>query len=136
MLNIPILGYANAWKPLVYAEENELWTLTISKKIASWNKENYFFLKIEWNSMNKFKIKWKIIDNWSYVLIKKDDIAINENDAFLFIVDSCATIKVPKFDWEYIYLLPKSTDKNHKPIILSKNDNIIVNGKVIDVFNF
>lgn len=136
ILNIPILWYANAWKPLVFAEENELGTLTISKSMVSWNESNYFFLKVEWTSMNDYKVKWKNIENWSYVLIKKDDVNINENNAFLFIVDSCATIKVPKIDWDTLYLLPKSKDSEHKPIILSRNDNLIVNGKVVDVFNF
>lgn len=136
MLNIPILGYANAGTPIVYADENELWTLTISKNIASWDKQNYFFLKVEWTSMNDFKVKWKTIDNWSYVLIKKDETNLKENEAFLFIVDSCATIKVPKIDGDYIYLLPKSKDSTHKPIILSKDDDIIINWKVVDVFKF
>lgn len=136
VLNIPILGYANAGKPLVYAEENELWTLTISKSMVTWWESNYFFLKVEWTSMNDYKVKWKTIDNWSYVLIKKDDTTINENSAFLFIVDWCATIKVPKIDGETLYLLPKSKDKEHKPIILSRNDDIMINWKVIDVFNF
>lgn len=136
VLNIPILGYANAGKPLVYAEENELWTLTISKSMVTWWESNYFFLKVEWTSMNDYKVKWKTIDNWSYILIKKDDTTINENNAFLFIVDWCATIKVPKIDGDTLYLLPKSKDSVHKPIILSRNDDIIVNWKVIDVFNF
>lgn len=135
-LNIPILWYANAWKPLVFAEENELWTLTISKSMVTGWESNYFFLKIEWTSMNNYQVKWKTIEDWSYVLIKKDDNTITENNAFLFIVDWCATIKVPKIDWNTLYLLPKSKDAEHKPIILSLDDNIMVNWKVIDVFNF
>lgn len=135
-LNIPILWYANAWKPLVFAEENELWTLTISKSMVTGWEGNYFFLKIEWTSMNNYQVKWKTIEDWSYVLIKKDDNTITENNAFLFIVDWCATIKVPKIDWNTLYLLPKSKDSEHKPIILSLNDNIMINWKVIDVFNF
>lgn len=136
ILNIPILWYANAGKPLVFAEENELGTLTISKSMVTWSESNYFFLKVEWTSMNDYKVKWKTIDDWSYILIKKDDTTINENNAFLFIVDWCATIKVPKIDWDTLYLLPKSKDSEHKPIILSRNDNIVINWKVVDVFTF
>ncbi|MDD3303145.1 MAG: S24 family peptidase [Candidatus Gracilibacteria bacterium] len=136
VLNIPVLGYANAGTPLVYAEENELGTLTISKNIAKGDSSNYFFLKVEGTSMNKFKVKGKNIENGSYVLIKKDETNLDENNAYLFIVDGCATIKVPKKESEFIYLLPKSTDTKHKPIILSQDDNIIINGKVIDVYNF
>ncbi|NDK07953.1 hypothetical protein EOM39_01760 [Candidatus Gracilibacteria bacterium] len=135
-LNIPILGYANAGKPLVFAEENELGTLTISKSMVTGGESNYFFLKIEGTSMNNYQVKGKTIEDGSYVLIKKDDNTITENNAFLFIVDGCATIKVPKIDGNTLYLLPKSKDAEHKPIILSLDDNIMVNGKVIDVFNF
>ena len=136
LVPVPVLWYANAGSPLVFADENEMWTLTISKKIINWDKDNFFFLKIEWTSMNDFKLKWKNINNWSYVLINKNEKNINEKDAFLFIVDWCATVKVPKIDWDCIYLMPKSKDKSHKPIIISKDDNIMVNGKVVDVFNF
>ena len=30
MLSIPILGYANAWTPLVDAQENDMWFLPVS----------------------------------------------------------------------------------------------------------
>lgn len=136
MLNIPILWYANAWTPLIFAEQTDYGALAISKKLVSWSWEDYFFLKVEWTSMNDFKVKWKTIDNWSYVLIKKDETSINSNDAFLFIVDNCATIKTPKVEWETLYLLPKSKDIVHKPIILSTYDDVKVNGKVVDVFSF
>lgn len=135
-LNVPILGYANAWTPLVEASESEYWVLPISKKIITWDEQNYFILKVEWTSMNKFELKWKTLDNWSYVLIKKDESSLNPNDAFLFIVNGWATLKKYKKDWENVYLLPKSNDEYHKPIILSEWDQISVNGKVVDVFNF
>jgi len=32
--------------------------------------------------------------------------------------------------------MPESSDDYHKPIVLSSSDNIAVNGKVVDVFNF
>lgn len=135
-LNIPILWYANAWTPLVDAVEAWYWVLPISKKILSWNEQNYFILKVEWTSMNNFLVKWKTIENWSYVLINKDDTSLNNKDAFLFIVNWSATIKKYKSDWDLIYLLPESNDSYHNPIILSEDDNIMINGKVVDVFNF
>ena len=135
-LNIPILGYANAWTPLVEAKESNYWVLPISKKIISWNSDDYFVLKIEWTSMNNVEIKWKKIENWSYVLIKSWNFPLNSKDIFLFTVNGGATIKRYKKDWENIYLMPDSRDDYHKPIILSEADNIVVNGKVVDVFNF
>lgn len=135
-LNIPILGYANAGTPLVDANETSYWILPISKKIITWSEQNYFILKVEWTSMNNFMINWKFIDNWSYVLIKKDEVNTNSKDAFLFVVNGAATLKKFKRDGDTIYLLPDSKDEYHKPIILSQDDNLMINGKVMDVFNF
>ena len=135
-LNIPILGYANAGTPLVDASESSYWVLPISKKIISWDDQKYFILRVEWTSMNNFEIKWKTIENWSYVLINKDETNTNSSDAFLFIVNWAATLKKFKRDWDDIYLLPESKDDYHKPIILSEADNLMINGKIVDVFNF
>jgi len=35
-----------------------------------------------------------------------------------------------------MYLIPKSRDTYHKPIVVSEDDDVLVNGKVVDVFNF
>ncbi len=134
-LNIPILWYANAWTPLVNATELLYWVLPISKKIIWSDYKKYFILKVEWTSMNNFEIKWKYIENWSYVLIKTDEVNTNSNEAFLFIVNGWATLKKYKKDGKNIYLLPESKDDFHKPIILTDDDNIKINGKVVDVFN-
>ena len=135
-LNIPILGYANAGTPLANAEENDYGVLPISKNIISGDEKNYFVLKVEGTSMNKYEVQWKTIENWSYILIKKDATSLNNSDAFLFVVNNSATIKKYKQEGNALYLLPESNDDYHKPIILSEDDNVLVNGKVVDVFNF
>jgi SOS-response transcriptional repressor LexA len=135
-LNIPILGYANAWKPLVDAKESDFGVLPISKKIVKWDVQKYFILKVEWTSMNNVKIKWKKIENWAYVLVDSSDKNLNSKDVFVFSVNGGATIKRYKRNWNEIYLLPDSTEEYHKPIILSSNDEIIIHWKIVDVFNF
>ena len=135
-LNIPILGYANAWTPLANAEENDYWVLPISKSIISWDEKNYFVLKVEWTSMNNYQVNGKTIENGSYILVDKKSTSLNGSDAFLFVVNNSATIKKYKQEGNALYLLPESNDDYHKPIILSEEDNVIVNGKVVDVFNF
>jgi len=135
-LNIPILWYANAWTPLVEASESNYWVLPVSKTIISWDNKNYFILKVEWTSMNNFDINNKKIENWSYILVKKDEVSLNNSDAFLFIVNNSATIKTYKKDADLVYLMPHSKDEYHKPIVLSESDNIMVNWKIVDVFNF
>lgn len=136
MLNIPILGIANAGRPLAYADQYEYWTLPISKNVIKWDSENYFLVKVEWTSMNEYKVNWKYIENGSYVLIDKKEKVINTHDAFLFVVDNAATLKIPKKEWENLYLIPKSRDTYHKPIVLSSQEEVLVNWKVVDVFNF
>lgn len=136
MLMIPFLWYANAWKPIAYADGNFIDNIPVSKNLISWDTSNYFFLKIEWTSMNDCKIKDKYIENWSYVLIDKSDIDISKRAPFLFVVDGAATVKIPKTESENLYLLPQSRDTIHKPIILSSSDDFNVNGRVVDVFNF
>jgi len=135
-LNIPLLGYANAWTPLVDAKETNYGTLAVSKNLISWDIKNYFCLKVEWTSMNNFELKWKKIENGSYILIKSDETNLNNRDAFLFVVNWWATIKKYGKNGNYIYLMPESNDENHHPIILSESDQIMVNWKVVDVFNF
>lgn len=136
MLNIPILWVANAGRPLALADQYEYGTIPISKSLVSWGENDYFIVKVEWTSMNDYKVNWKYIENWSYVLIDKREKIINTHDAFLFVVDNAATIKIPKREWSNYYLIPKSRDSYHNPIIVSEDDNILVNWKVVDVFNF
>ncbi len=135
-MNIPILWYANAGTPLAVAESNDYGTLPISKNIISWNAENYFVLRVSGTSMNQHEVGWKALDNGSYVLIKKDENTLNEQDAFLFLVDGWATLKRYKRNQWQIYLIPQSSDEHHNPIILSEHDDVQTNGKVVDVFTF
>ena len=135
-MNIPILWYANAGTPLAVAESNDYGTLPISKNIISWNAENYFVLRVSGTSMNQHEVGWKTLDNGSYVLIKKDENTLNEQDAFLFLVDGWATLKRYKRNQWQIYLIPQSSDEHHNPIILSEHDDVQTNGKVVDVFTF
>lgn len=135
-LNIPILGYANAGTPLAVAEANDYGTLPISKNILSGDGENYFVLRVSGTSMNQCEVNGKVLDNGSYVLIKRDEQSLNERDPFLFLVDGGATLKRYKKSWNQIYLLPDSSEEHHTPIILSEHDNVHASGKVVDVFSF
>jgi SOS-response transcriptional repressor LexA len=86
--------------------------------------------------MNECEVNGKTLDNGSYVLIKKDEPTLNESDAFLFLVDGGATLKKYKKQGDNVFLLPKSSDQHHTPIILSQQDDVRSNGKVVDVFTF
>lgn len=135
-LNIPILWYANAGTPLAIAQENDYGTLPISKNIISGDGNNYFVLRVSGTSMNQCEVNGKVLDNGSYVLIKKDEVSLNEKDPFLFVVDGGATLKKYKKAGSQVYLVPESSEDHHTPIILSQHDNVMPNGKVVDVFSF
>lgn len=89
--------------------------------------------------MNKYKINGKTIENWSYILINKKDNNPNlssTKEAYLFMVNDSATVKIPKKEGNNLYLLPKSNDSYHQPIVLSEEDTISVWWKIVDVYNF
>lgn len=135
-MNIPILWYANAGTPLAVAEANDYGTLPISKNLIKWDEKNHFVLRVSGTSMNKQIVNGKTIDNWSYVLIQKTNVSLNESDAFLFEVDGGATLKKYKKNANQIYLIPNSSEEHHTPIILSEHDNVSASWKVVDVFTF
>ena len=50
------------------------------------------------------------------------------------VINGMATVKTYRtVDGKNIVLLPESTDKKHKPIFLTEEDDFVINGKVIDV---
>lgn len=134
---IPIFGVVNAWRPLNYADEADNWFLHISKTLVKWDLKKYFCVKVEGTSMNKFKVNWKNIEDWSFILVDKTgNWNQDSSGAYVCVVNSCATVKKIKKEWEQVYLIPESTDAVHTPIILTSDDSIEINGKVVDVFNF
>ncbi|MFZ4461861.1 MAG: LexA family protein [Patescibacteria group bacterium] len=134
---IPILGVANAGRPLLYAEESDNGKLLISKSALSGDEKKYFCVKLQGTSMNAFSIRGKILEDGAYVLVDSSIKAVdNPFAAYLCIVNGAATVKKVKQEGESIYLLPDSKDPQHSPIILSESDSIEISGKVVDVFNF
>ncbi|MDD2565254.1 MAG: S24 family peptidase [Candidatus Gracilibacteria bacterium] len=134
---IPILGFANAGKPFKYGEEQDLGNLLISKTIIKGDPGNYFLLKLEGTSMNQFHVNGKILVDGSYVLVNKDyNWQGDSSGAYVCIVNGFATVKKIKKEGNDTYLLPQSEDKEHTPIILSQDDIVEINGKIVDVFNF
>lgn len=136
MINIPILGVANAGRALTYARQADNGFLPVFKSVIKSNPDKYFCVKIEGSSMDNFVVNGKNIKDGGFVLVDSTYKKPNEKDAFLFIVDGCATVKKYKKEANNIYLLPESTDKSHYPIVITQWDNLDINGKVVDVFNF
>lgn len=70
MISVPVLWVAN-----LESFKLCLWTWLLNnanfEKVISWTREDYFIVKIDWTSMNDYKVNWKYIANWSYVLVDK-----------------------------------------------------------------
>lgn len=130
-VDIPILGMANAGTALAYADQYIEGYLKVSKSIV--RDKNVFAVQISGTSMNKAKVNNKTINDGDFVLVEKRE-TYDYNDKVLVIIDGLATVKIyRKFDDDNIVLAPDSTDKKHKPIFLTSEDNFVIDGKVIEV---
>lgn len=116
MISIPVLGNVACGYPL-FAEENIETEISISSKLIKKDK-NYFILRAVGNSMDKANI-----DDGDLVLIRKEQTA-EDGDRVVALIDDEATIKEFKNNGDHIVLLPKSTTKEHQPIILTRDFKI------------
>jgi len=129
--SIPVLGYANAGQPLVFAEEDIIGSIKIDKDILR-NHNNHFALIVKGDSMNMRTVnKVPIIDK-NYVIVEKDT-EYSDGDVVLAVVDNAATIKTFKKSQNSIILYPESNNPIHTPIYLRENSHGFINGKVIAV---
>jgi len=134
-LSIPILGTANAGSPTFFAEQNVEGYLKISRRlIAKKITEFIFAIEVFGDSMDLAEVHNKKIDNGDYVLIDSQCKDYKNGDKVLATVDGLATIKnFFKVDRGTIGLFPQSSNKYHKPIYLTQEDNFVINGKIIEV---
>lgn len=130
ILDVNILGYANAGAPMVYADEQHIGVLRIDKSILPVTKD-IFALEIKGDSMNKREFNGVHMSNGNYAVIAKNQF-INDGDVVLAIIDQCATLKTVKKDKKLLVLYPESTNLFHKPLYLRENEDLIY-GKVIAV---
>ena len=137
LVNIPIYGGANAGAPTLIGEQYLQGTLKISKSLLrGGEEEDYFAVEVSGNSMNKSRINGKKIESGDFVIIDSGytDYKGDGSEKVLAIIDGLATIKTfKKVEDGMIGLFPDSTEKIHKPIFISEEDDFIVNGKIVDV---
>jgi len=131
MIGVPILGYANAGKPLAMADEDKIGVIHIEKKLLPY-KNDLFALIVSGDSMNQKSIMGKAIDNGKYIIISKNA-PIEDDDAVVAILDNSATVKCIKRDGDTIILYPKSDNPIHTPIYIDRYSNSLINGKVVRV---
>lgn len=131
VMEVNILGYANAGSPLVYAQEETLGVLRIDRSLLPVS-EGVFAVEIKGDSMNNRLINGTKLDNGNFAIVAKN-VPVQDNDVVLAIIDECATIKTLKKDGKMLVLYPQSTNLVHRPIYLRPNENEVIYGKVIAV---
>lgn len=131
---VPILGYANAGVPIAVAESQDLGYLAIDKKILH-ESENLFSVIIQGDSMDQCLVNGKYLENGKYAIVKSNKYDFNK--PVLAIIDGCATIKILDRDpnEESIILRPQSSNPANRPIYVYSENDIVINGEIIDVLN-
>ena len=133
LLNIPILGMANAGVATNLAEEHFVGFLQVSKKLLKKQKE-LFAIEVQGNSMNRARISGGTIEDGDWIVIDKSVSQPKNGDYVLSIIDGVANVKKFSFDKvnNQIVLSSQSTQK-HPPIFVHPNDSYLIAGKVIQV---
>ncbi len=120
-INIPLVGVVACGVPML-AEENIEGFISVSTSLAKPGAK-YYLLHARGDSMDKAGI-----NEGDLVLVRQQATA-NEGDKVVALIDGEATIKEFHRAQNIIILRPKSSNKEHKPIILT--DDFQIQGVVI-----
>jgi len=120
-VKIPLLGTIACGLPIL-AEENIEAMIPVSVKLAK-APDKYFLLQAKGDSMNQ-----KGINDGDLVLVKQQNTA-NSGDVVVALIDDEATIKELRINDDNVVLIPRSSNKSHVPIILSRD--FIIQGIVV-----
>ena len=115
-VNVPLIGSIACGMPAL-AEENIEGMIPVSIKLAK-PPHHYFLLKAKGDSMNQ-----KGIDDGDLVLVRQETTA-KDGDTVVALIDDEATIKEFRIGRETYVLRPRSTNKTHQPIVLTKDFQI------------
>lgn len=122
-VDVPLLGTAPCGMP-IFVEENIQAKFSVSTKLAR-PPHKYYLVRAKGDSMNK-----KGITDGNVILIRKQQMAEN-GDIIVALVDNEVTIKEYLVSSHAVVLKPRSTNKEHKPIV-AVND-FQVQGVVVTV---
>lgn len=126
----PVYGKISAGQPN-WAEECIEGRIPIEPELMNIiNPEEYFFLKVNGESMNK------IIKNGAYALIHKQDFVENGEIAVVLVNGYDATLKKFSKQEDIIVLTPESTEDSFKQQIYTKETPIKVLGKYVGKMEF
>lgn len=110
-VNIPLVGSVACGIPIL-AEENVEAMIPVSMELAR-GSHKYFFLRAQGDSMNEVGI-----NDGDLVLIRQQCTA-ETGDIVVALINNDATIKQFRRSDGVVVLLPRSSNTNHKPIVLT-----------------
>ncbi len=119
-VDVPLIGTVACGTP-VLAEENIQAQIPVSTKLAK-PPHRYFLLKARGDSMDLPcpERGQKGIDDGDLVLVRQQTIA-KDGDTVVALIDNEATIKEFRIGGETYVLRPRSRNKQHQPIVLTKD---------------
>lgn len=112
-VDVPLVGMVTCGAPIL-AQENIEGYIPVSVALAKPGFK-YFLLRSKGDSMNKSGI-----NDGDLILVRRQSSAQN-GDIVVALIDDEATVKEFQHKKNCIVLMPKSSNKNHKPIILTEN---------------
>ena len=115
-VELPLVGAVSCGSPIL-AEENVEAYIPVSRSIVS-SGNQYFLLRAMGDSMNKAGIQ-----DGDILLVKQQNDASN-GEKVVALIDDEATVKEFSKDNGFVVLKPRSSNKKHKPIIVSNNFSI------------
>jgi repressor LexA len=122
-VEVPLVGMAACGAP-VLAEENIEAYIPVSTKLAK-PGSRYFLLRASGDSMDEAGI-----DDGDLLLVRQQNCAEN-GEKIVALIDDEATVKELHREKGVIVLKPRSSNKRHKPIMLS--EDFIIQGVVTSV---
>lgn len=138
LIAIPIYGAANAGPQTLYADDRLEGYLKVSSAVLGRkrNLESLLALRAVGDSMDQAKIglDHQPINDGDFIIVDKDQIAAQDGDYVVSIIDGMANIKKLREEPDKVYLLSESS-QNLPPIVLHKDDslNYVLAGKVVQV---
>lgn len=115
-VEVPLVGIVACGAP-IFAEENIEAYFPVSVSLAK-SDSPHFLLRASGDSMNQAGI-----NDGDLVLVRQQNHAVNKQRV-VALIDNEATVKEIEFATDAVILRPRSTNKNHQPIILERNFEI------------
>jgi repressor LexA len=124
VVDVPLVGAVACGSPTL-AEQTAEAMIPVSTKIARPGGK-YFLLRARGTSMNRAGIK-----HGDLVLVRQQPTA-EEGEKVVALINDDATIKRFHRAGDVVVLKPDSTDKSHKPIVVS--EDLVIQGVVVSAF--